>query len=64
MTIENLAAFSDQDLRSELARRKQKAAEENWQRMKAKARYTCPFCGGPDSWHERDCPSDALDTAT
>ena len=63
-TAAALAAFSDDDLRAELARRDQERMEEYWKRQIANAKYLCSDCGMPDGWHTRDCPSDALDTAT
>jgi len=59
-----LSTLTTEQLRTELANRERAAQEAHWQRMKAEAKYFCPYCGGPDSWHARDCPSDALDTCT
>jgi hypothetical protein len=53
-----LATLSDAELRAELFRRERLASEANWQAIIARAKYLCPDCGGPDSWHTRDCPTD------
>lgn len=45
-------------LRRQAAELEAQASEMHYQRMLAAASYTCPDCGGPDSCHTRDCPSD------
>lgn len=60
----HLSGFTDDELYDESHHRESIKAEEQWERMKRNAKHTCPLCDGPDGWHERDCPSDALDTCT
>ena len=48
-----------------LAVRRAEALADGWpEYMVSTAKYFCYACTGPDSWHTRDCPSDALDTCT
>ena len=60
----DLSSFTDAEVRAELVRRAAAANEAHWERAKANAKYLCPFCGGPDGWHNQGCASDALDTCT
>jgi hypothetical protein len=53
-----LALLSDNDLAQEIARRDAKKITAYWVRRAAEAKYLCPDCGGPDSSHTVDCPSD------
>ena len=53
-----LASYSDDVLKAELARRDATANAAYWERRKREAAYLCPDCGGPDSCHTLDCPSD------
>jgi hypothetical protein len=55
---ETLASFSIDELRHEIARRDAPAADARWEAMKTRAKSLCSTCGGPDSWHTRDCPTD------
>ena len=57
-------ALTDEELRAELNRREREKIDAAWVRAIARAKYLCPFCGGPDGWHDRGCASDALDTCT
>jgi hypothetical protein len=55
---DTLARFTDAELQHELWRRAELASQAQWQAAVARAKYLCPNCGGPDSWHTRDCPTD------
>lgn len=49
---------SDEQLHTEITQRRTERDAAHWARAIANARYLCPDCGAPDSWHMGDCPSD------
>jgi len=54
----DLSSVSDDVLRREIVRRDAAKAAALIAQQYARAKYFCPDCGGPDSWHTRDCPTD------
>jgi hypothetical protein len=53
-----LMAFSNDELRRELARRDAAKEAAYWEERKREAKYLCHACGMPDSWHTNNCPAD------
>lgn len=54
----DLSSVSDAVLRREIVRRDAAKVATLIAQQYAHAKYFCPDCGGPDSWHTRDCPTD------
>jgi len=54
----DLTSATTDELKAEISRREREAEAAYWERAKTTAKWLCPDCGMPDSWHTRDCPSD------
>jgi acetone carboxylase gamma subunit len=50
--------YTAESLRQIAARMDREASALRWEETRRTAKYLCPDCGGPDSWHTRDCPTD------